>query len=513
VERYLSLDERKHVCGRKLRLRNRAIFFTLFSLFLKARSYRLITKNEQQASLRAKVKRILLHEQMVLQLTLKNLYILPAKFMRYLYTAAFLLPFFFFGNLFSQEQTSIIAIRAGKLIDGTGRPPIENPVILIEGKKIIQVGSKLVVSANAKVIDLGDATLLPGLIDCHTHITHQRGNYWEDNFKRSPIDRAILAHLYAKKTLLAGFTTCRDVGSEAYIDVALRDAINRGEIEGPRLFVSTNPLSITGGHGDLSHFSPYLEFTTKSGIADGVDEVIKKVRENFKYGADGIKILATAGVLSEEETVGAQQYSFEELKACVDEAARHGKKVAAHAHGTEGIKVAVRAGVASIEHGSMLDDEAIRLMKEKGTYYIPTLYVGDALLSEGNTLQLPEALLNKAKVVVPKMRESFKKAVKAGVNIAFGTDAGVFPHGVNAKEFSVMVKEGMLPMQAIQSATLAAAKLLGKESELGTIEVGKFADIIAVHGNPLTDISVLEKISFVMKEGKVYSPNPLDKEK
>ncbi|MBM4166884.1 MAG: amidohydrolase family protein [Ignavibacteria bacterium] len=409
----------------------------------------------------------------------------------------------FLEKNFSQEQQTI-AIRAGKLIDGTGKHPLENPVIFIEGNTITAVGSRLVVPVTATVIDLGNATLLPGLIDCHTHLTFLRGNYWEDNFQRSPIDRAILSPSYATATLLAGFTTCRDLGSSEFVDVALRNAINNGDIDGPRMFVATHSLSITGGHGDRSNVSPLLEFTTRNGIADGVDEVIKKVRENIKYGADEIKILATAGVLSEEETVGAQQYSFEEMKACVDEATRHGKKVAAHAHGTEGIKAAIRAGVASIEHGSLLDDEAIRLMKEKGTYYVPTLYVGDYLLSEGSSKNLPEELQRKAQFITPKMKESFQKAIKAGINIAFGTDAGVFPHGTQAKEFSVMANNGMSPMQAIQCATLSAAKLLGKENEIGSLEVGKLADIIAVAGDPLQNISELEKIIFVMKNGIIY---------
>jgi imidazolonepropionase-like amidohydrolase len=407
----------------------------------------------------------------------------------------------------TQEQSSGIAIRAKRLIDGTGKPPIENPVILIEGNKIISVGSKTLISANATVIDLGDATILPGLIDCHTHLTWQAGNYWEDKFKRTPIDRAIEAPLYAKKTLLAGFTTCRDVGSNEYVDVSLRNAIAKEIIEGPRLFVATHSLTATGGHGDNGGVSPYIEFHTKNGVVDGAEEAVKKVRENFKYGADLIKIHATAGVLSEEETVGAQQFSLEEMKSIVDEAARHGKKVAAHAHGTEGIKAAIRAGVASIEHSSMLDDEALKMMKERGTYYVPTLYVGEMLINDGAKLQLPEKLLNKAKYIVPKMRESFRKAFQAGINIAFGTDAGVFPHGDNAKEFSIMVKEGMTPLQAIVCATSSAAKLIGIEKVTGTIEAGKFADIIAVRGNPLDTISVLENVSFVMKEGKIVKNN------
>ncbi|MEK7263489.1 MAG: amidohydrolase family protein [Bacteroidota bacterium] len=310
-----------------------------------------------------------------------------------------------------------------------------------------------------------------------------------------------------KKTLLAGFTTCRDVGSSEYVDVSLRNAIVKEIVEGPRLLVATHSLTTTGGHGDNGGVSPYIEFHSTNGVVDGVNEAVKKVRENFKYGADLIKIHATAGVLSEEETVGAQQFSFEEMKAIVDEATRHGKKVAAHAHGTDGIKAAVRAGVASIEHGSMLDDEAIKMMKERGTYYIPTLYVGDMLINDGAKLQLPEKLLHKAKYIVPKMRESFRKAMQAGIHIAFGTDAGVFPHGENAKEFSVMVNEGMTPLQAITCATSSAAKLIGIEKETGTIESGKFADIIAVQGNPLEKISLLENVFFVMKEGTIYKHN------
>ncbi|WP_337041029.1 Xaa-Pro dipeptidase [Emticicia sp. 17c] len=404
---------------------------------------------------------------------------------------------------FSQEK--ITAIKAGKLFDSEKGIFLENQVILIKDNIITEVGTTLKIPANAQVIDLSKRTVLPGLIDCHTHITSQPENYMEDIFRKSPIDVAITSHIYAKRTLEAGFTTCRDVGANEYVDVALRNAINAGKIDGPRLYVAGFFIGSTGSHGDLTGFSPYVHFQQASGVADGVDEVRKMVRKNIKYGADLIKFGATAGVLTEEESVGAPQYSQEEMNAIVAEAHLWGKKVAAHAHGAEGINMAVKAGVASIEHGSFLNDEGISLMKEKGTYLVADIYNDDYILSEYSKMGVPQKIIEKEKLVGRIQRENFQKAAKAGVKIAFGTDSGVYPHGDNAKQFFYMVKYGLTPVQAIQAATINAADLIGVKDKVGSISSGKLADIVAVDGDPQQDITVIEKkLIFVMKDGKVY---------
>ena len=400
-----------------------------------------------------------------------------------------------------------VLVRAGRLIAVRGGTVLTNQAILIEGDRIKEVGAADAVAGHAprdtRVIDLRNATLLPGLIDCHTHITSEPGDYYKQLFRMSAIDEAVKAHLYAKRTLDAGFTTVRNVGAGEFIDVALRNAINEGAVPGPRMLVSTMPLSATGGHGDVNGMSPYLRFEGFSGIANGVDQIREKIRFEVKYGADLIKVLASAGVLSEEESVGAPQYSQEELNAVVEEATMWGRKVAAHAHGAEAIKRAVRAGVASVEHGSLIDDEGIRLMKERGTYLVADIYNDDYIIAEYTRLGFPQKIIEKERLVGRQQRENFKKAVRAGVKIAFGTDAGVYPHGWNAKQFAHMVRWGTTPMQAIQAATVNAADLIGWADRVGALEPGKFADVIAVVGDPLQDVTVLEHVVFVMKGGQV----------
>lgn len=405
-------------------------------------------------------------------------------------------------------QTTITIVKAGKLIDTENGKLLTDQIILIEDGSIKAVGSNISIPPGATVIDLSKATVLPGLIDCHTHITSQpSGDYYGDIFRKTPIDYAISAHIYAKQTLEAGFTTCREVGAQAFVDVALRNAINSGEIVGPRLLVATLFIGSTGSHGDLNGFSPFLSWQfpkQMSGVADGVDELRKQVRYNIKYGADVIKFGASAGVLSEEESVGAPQFTQEEMNAIVNEAKIWGRKTCAHAHGTEAIKMAVKAGVASIEHGSFLDDESIQLMKEYSTYLVADIYNDEYIMAEYAKLGYPEKILNKERLVGKTQRESFAKAVKAGVKIAYGTDAGVYPHGWNGKQFKWMMKYGLTPMQAIQAATINAADLLGWKERVGSIAVNKWADIIAVTDNPLENVTILEKVQFVMKGGVIY---------
>jgi imidazolonepropionase-like amidohydrolase len=354
------------------------------------------------------------------------------------------------------------------------------------------------VPAGARVVDLGDVTLLPGFTDMHTHLSGEIGpNMLLEPVTETDLDAAYKATRHARTTLMAGFTTVRDFGGD--ITVALAKAVARGDVVGPRVVPSRNALGITGGHCDVTGYRPgVLEQRVEDGVADGPWEVVQSVRYQIKHGAEVIKTCATAGVLSLEGPVGAQQYSYEELKAMVDEAARHGIKVAAHAHGTEGIKAATRAGVASIEHGSMLTGEIISQMKTRGTYLVPTAY----LLTAINLSALPPPIAAKARQIIPLGQESHRQAIKAGVKIAFGTDAAVYPHGDNAREFAVYVGYGMTPLEAIRAATTGAADLLGV-GDRGVIAPGKLADLVAVPGDPLEDVKVMEQVSFVMKDGIV----------
>jgi len=357
--------------------------------------------------------------------------------------------------------------------------------------------------ARRELIDLSGVTCLPGLIDAHTHLNDNPGDASYAGLGISAPRAAIIGVKNAALTLNAGFTTVRNLTSVGYSDVALRDGINAGDVAGPRMVVSGPALSITGGHNDQNLLAPEYRYRME-GVADGADAVKAKVRENVKYGADVIKVMATGGVMSEGDRLDAVQYSPEELRAAVDTAHALGRKVAAHAHGTQGIKDAVIAGVDSIEHGSYIDEEGIRLMKEHGTYLVPTLYVGDWLPDNYQTLGLTQNMADKLKVVLPAARAHLTRAFRENVKIAFGTDAGVYPHGINAREFAVMVKMGLTPLAAIQSATINGADLLGLSGQIGVLEPGHFADLIAVHGDPIEDVRVLETVEFVMKGGQVY---------
>src|SRR5216117_2885054 len=403
-----------------------------------------------------------------------------------------------------EQRPGRIVIHAAKLLEVKAGKTVADQSIVIEGDKIVSVGpmAQMQRSTSDRLIDLPNATVLPGLTDAHTHLTGDPRNIGYQSLGIS-IPRATLTGARnARLTLEAGFTTVRNVGAEGYSDVALRDAINAGDIPGPRMLVSGPALGITGGHCD-EDLLPFEYHATAEGVADGVEGVQHKAREVIKYGADLIKICATGGVLSKGDNPQASQYTLEEMKAIVADAHRLGRKVAAHAHGAQGILWASQAGVDSIEHGSYIDDAAIDEMKKNGTYLVPTLYLGDWFIEHAAENHIPDFLLVKAKAVMPAARKNVAHAFANGVKVAFGTDAAVYPHGLNAREFAVMVKLGLTPLQAIQAATVNAADLLGWSDKVGTIEAGKWADIIAVDGDPLKDVTTLEHVKFVMKGGAV----------
>jgi imidazolonepropionase-like amidohydrolase len=398
----------------------------------------------------------------------------------------------------------ITIIKAGTLFDSkTGRVS-RDAVIVIEGEKIVAVGNAATtIPEDAKVIDLSDSFVLPGVMDMHTHIANNLDEYFFAGYFQSPHRATIGGVVNAEKTLLAGFTTIRNVGASDYADIAIRNAINAGEIPGPRMAVSGPSLGITGGHCDRNSLNSSFE-ERADGVADGPWEVRTQIRKNVKYGADLIKFCATGGVFSKGTKVGMTQYTLEEMQAIVDESHTHERKVAAHAHGNEGIKRAIIAGVDSIEHASFLDREAVQMGIDRGTFFALDIYNTEYTLEKGEANGVPEENINKEREVGTRQRQSFTLAVDMGAKVVFATDAGVYPHGDNGKQFARAVRFGMTPSQALMSATSLTAELLGWEDKVGTIEPGLFADIIAVRGNPLDDISELEDVDFVMKGGVVY---------
>jgi imidazolonepropionase-like amidohydrolase len=396
-------------------------------------------------------------------------------------------------------------IRAGRVLNVRTGELKANQTIVIEGDKIAKItpSSEVTAAAGDTTIDLPDATLLPGLIDMHTHLTFELSSLSYQGLGISTAREALLGARNARRTLEAGFTTVRNVGAKDYADIALRDAINDGDVIGPRMVASGPALGITGGHCDENLLPPAFHFQG-DGVADGVEAVQHKVREVIKYGADVIKICATGGVLSKGDDPNASQYTLEEMKAIVADAHRLGRKVAAHAHGAEGVRWASEAGVDSIEHGHLMDDAAVATLKKNGTYLVPTLFLGEYMTAHLDQSDVPEFSKQKMRDVAAAMQKNVKKAFDAGVKVAFGTDAAVYPHGLNAGEFHVYVKLGMTPLAAIQTATINASDLLGPKYLVGSLEPGKFADVIAVDGDPSKDVTILEHVKFVMKGGAVY---------